>query len=127
MIGRSSTTDQLKESAVNGKDLAAQLARDRTFRKQVVSAVTHGDRARRRARRNVGLVGVVSRLAADTELRDELDQMSRELRRAWRRVESKRSHRIRNGLLVAAALGGAAAWAFPQLKSLFAGSEPDDR
>ena len=36
MIGRSSTVDAVKDTALNGKDLAAQLARDRKFRKQVV-------------------------------------------------------------------------------------------
>ena len=123
MIGRSSTVDAVKDTALNGKDLAAQLARDRKFRKQVVNAVTHGNAARRRARRNLGLVGVITRLATDDELRSELDEMAQELRRAWGRIESKRSHRIRNGLLVAAALGGAAAWAVPQLKSLFSGAD----
>lgn len=123
MIGRSSTVDVVKERALTGKDLAAQLARDSKFRKQIVSAVTHGNAARRRARSRIGFAAAVASLASDRRLRAELDEMAHELKHAWSRVERKRSHRIRNTVFVVAGLGAAAAVAGPRLKELFSGPD----
>jgi len=120
MIGRTSTADALKQHAVSGKELAAQLARDKKFRKQVVAAVTHGAAARRRARSRVGLAAAASRLATDGQLRKELRGMTDELRHAWSRVEKKRSHKLRTTALVLAGVGIVAA-AAPRVKELLAG------
>jgi hypothetical protein len=119
MIGKTSTTDALKQHAVSGKELAAQLARDRKFRKQIVAAATHGAAARRRARSRLGLAAAFSRLATDGKLRKELRDMSEELRHAWSRVESKRSHKLRTSMLVLAG-AGIVAVAAPRLKELLA-------
>jgi hypothetical protein len=120
MIGRTSTADALKQHAVSGKELAAQLARDKKFRKQVVAAVTHGAAARRRARSRVGLAAAASRLATDGQLRKELRGMTEELRHAWSRVEKKRSHKLRTTALVLAGVGIVVAVA-PRVKELLAG------
>ena len=125
MIGRTSTAEALKTRAVTGKDLAAQLARDRKFRKQILAAVSHGAAARRRARSRVGLFAVVARLAADEQLREELRDMADDLRRAWGRVESRRRHRLRAAVLVLAG-AGIAAWAVPMLKELVSGQDSED-
>jgi hypothetical protein len=118
MIGRSSTVDNVKANAASGKDLAAALARDRKFRKQVVAAVGHGAAARRRARSRVGLVSAIARLANDEQLRDELSAMTQEVRRAWSRVERKRSHPVRKTVFVVAALGVGGAILGPRVKEL---------
>jgi uncharacterized membrane protein len=110
---RRSRTTALKENAASGTDLAVELAQDKKFRQQLASAVGHGAVARRRAVRQIGVIALVSRLAADRELRRQLLQMTQNLQKAWTRVEKKRSHRLRNSLLVAGGLGGAMA-AVPQ-------------
>jgi hypothetical protein len=120
MIGRTSTADALKQHAVSGKELAAQLAHDKKFRKQVVAAVTHGAAARRRARSRVGIAAAAGRRASDGQLRKELRGMTEELRHAWSRVEKKRSHKLRTTALVLAGAGIAAA-VVPRVKELLAG------
>jgi uncharacterized membrane protein len=102
---RNTKAEALLSHAANGKDLAIALSRDKKFRKQLVSALSHGAVARRRAQRKMGLTAFASRLAADMQLRRELSTMSKNLQTAWGRVEKKRSHRMRTTLLV---LGGAA-------------------
>ena len=102
---RRSKTKILRENAVSAKELAVALSRDRKFRKQLLSALGHGAAARRRAARRIGMTAVLTRLAADLELRRELVRMSKNVQNAWTRVEKKRSHRLRNVLVV---LGGAA-------------------
>jgi uncharacterized membrane protein len=106
MFGRSKT-DAIKKDAARGKELAFALARDKKFRKQLVSAVGHGTRAKRRAARKFGMIAIATRLAADEKLRRELASAMQNLQDAWKRAEKKRSHKLRNTLLVVG--GGAAA------------------
>jgi uncharacterized membrane protein len=106
----SSRTAVMKDQATAASELAAQLARDRRFRKQLVGATKHGSRAKRRAAKQVGVISLAARLATDAELRAEVQQMTRDLQAAWERLQSKRtkSHRLRNTLLVAGIGGGVA-------------------
>jgi uncharacterized membrane protein len=113
---RRSKTEVAKEKAVSGADLAVALAKDKKFRQELMSALGHGVGARRRAARQIGLTALVSRIAADKELRRQLRQMARNAQNAWTRVEKRRSHRLRNSLILVGA-GGAAAAAVPQLRS----------
>jgi uncharacterized membrane protein len=115
-------TQALKENAASATELASALARDKKFRKQLISAVTHGVISRRRASRQIGFIAAVSRLTGDPKLRTELRKMTNNLEKAWTRVEKKRSHKLRNWLLVLA--GGAAAAATPQVRRLFSGRLP---
>jgi uncharacterized membrane protein len=109
---RENRTDALKAKAAGGKDLAVALAQDKKFRKQLLSAIRHGEFARRRAARRIGLVGVVRGLAADQKLTQELRQMADNLQRAVTRAEQKRSHTFRNTLIFVGA-GGVVAVAVP--------------
>jgi uncharacterized membrane protein len=102
----SSKTKELKHNAETGKELALALSRDKKFRKQLASAIGHGVRARRRAASRVGMSAAAVRLGRDKQLRRELETMTKDLQDAWRRVERKRGHKLRNTLLV---LGGSAA------------------
>jgi uncharacterized membrane protein len=97
------------EKAASGKDLAVALAQDQKFRKQLLSAIGHGAVARRRAASRIGFVAAVSRLSADQKLRRELRQMMENLQRAVTRAEKKRSHRLRNSVIVVGAGGAVAA------------------
>jgi uncharacterized membrane protein len=115
MFGRSKT-QAAKESAASGTDLAVSLAQDKKFRKQLLSAVGHGAAARQRAASRIGLVAAVNRLVTDQELRNELRQMTEGLQNAWTRVEKKRSHKLRNFLIVVAGIGAVVAAAKPQAR-----------
>jgi uncharacterized membrane protein len=109
MFDRGKTT-VLKERAA--ADLAAQLAGDKKFRKHVLAAADHAIRANRRVWRQVGLLALVGRLAADQQLRTDVAQMARDLQAAWEQAKHHRRHRLRTTLLVlagAGAAGGAAA------------------
>jgi len=111
-----SKTQAVKESAASGTDLAVSLAQDKKFRKQLLSAVGHGAAARERAASRIGLIAAAHRLGTDNELRNELRQMSEGLQNAWTRVEKKRSHKLRNFLLVFAGIGAAVAAVAPKAK-----------
>jgi uncharacterized membrane protein len=115
MIGHSRTA-ALKERAAAATKLSTQLAADKTLRKRLLAASGHSVRAQQRARRSIGPVGAANRLAADKQLRAEVRQMMRDLRGAWVRIEKKRSHRLRNSLLLIGGAAGATAAAFPQTR-----------
>jgi uncharacterized membrane protein len=106
---RSTKTQAVKDSAVSAAELARSLARDKKFRKQLLSAISHGTIAKRRASKRIGFVAAVTRLGADEKLKNELRKMTKSLENAWGRVEKKRSHKLRNSLLIVAGVGGAAA------------------
>ena len=107
MLG-STKTKAVKDSAVSAAELASSLAKDKKFRKQLLSAIGHGTIAKRRAAKRIGFVAAVTRLGADPKLKSELRKMTKHLENAWGRVEKKRSHKLRNSLLVVGGVGGAA-------------------
>jgi len=121
MFGRS-RTDVVKDNAVAAADLAAALAQDKKFRKQLLAGVGHGVRAKKRVAARLGVIAALSRIAADEELRADAREMARNLQNAWARVEKKRSHRMRNTLLVLVGVGTAAAAAVLPKKKLSVGT-----
>jgi uncharacterized membrane protein len=108
MFGRSRTV--VREQAATVSELATLLARDKRFRRQLLGAAKHGSRARRRALRQIGVISVAGRLAADAELRDEVQKMTNDLQAAWNTLQRRRNkhHALRNTLLLVGA-GGAVA------------------
>jgi uncharacterized membrane protein len=125
VFGRTKTpTQRLKDNALNVSELAAALARDRKFRKQLLSAAGHGVVARRRAIRRIGLAAAVARLATDPMLKRELRQMTTNLDGAWSRVQRKRSHRLRNALIIGG-VGAVAAAAIPLRRKLGSSGLPE--
>jgi uncharacterized membrane protein len=95
-----------KGQAATVSEVAAQLARDKKFRKQLAGAASHGSRAKQLAVREIGSLSLVRRLASNAELRAELRQMAGELEAAWERLQDTRtSHRLRNTLLLAGVAG----------------------
>ena len=130
MFGRNRSTEA-KENAAAAAELATQLAADRKFRKQLLAAVGHGVSARQQAGRQLGLKAAALRLASDEQLRGELRRMISDLQAARARLERKRSHRLRNSLLVVAGSGAAVAaavtWPAPRrwLDTIFGVAAPD--
>jgi uncharacterized membrane protein len=125
VFGRTKTPKQrLKDNAVNVSELAAALARDRKFRRELLSAAGHGVIARRRAVRRIGMAAAIARLANDPKLRRELRQMTRNLDGAWSRVERKRSHKLRNALIVGG-VGVAVAATIPLRRKFASSGLPD--
>lgn len=107
MLGSSAMAAAGKK-ATTASELATQLARDKKFREQLSGAARHGARAKRIAARQIGSLSLVRRLATDPELRAELQEMADDLQAALVRLQYKRarSHRVRNTLLLAGAVGG---------------------
>src|SRR3954466_5616901 len=124
MFGRSRTS-ALKDSASSASDFGSSLAKDKKFRKELLSAISHGTIAQRRAARKVGFYAAMLRLKNDPKLRREVGKMVTSLDKAWGRVEKKRSHKLRNTLLLLG-LGGAAAAAAsrPEVRNKVTGAVP---
>jgi uncharacterized membrane protein len=114
MFGRTKT-QAVKDHAASSKDFALALSRDKKFRKELLSAIGHGAKAKRRAAKRVGFLAAATRLANDKQLKHEIEKMTKDLRHAWNRAErkQKRSHKLRNAMLV---IGGGAAAAGAALK-----------
>jgi uncharacterized membrane protein len=108
----------LKDNAASATDFATALAKDKKFRQQVLSAVSHGTLARRRAASRIGFLAAVTRLSTDPKLKNELRKMTKNVENAWARIDKrqKRSHKLRNTLLVFFGVGGAAAAALKTRK-----------
>jgi uncharacterized membrane protein len=108
---RGSKLASLREHAGAASEFAAQLARDKKFRKHLSSAAEHGSRAKQHVAGQLGSLSLVRRLATDAELHAEVQQMTNDLQAAWVRLQSKRnrSHSLRNALLLAGFAGGALA------------------
>ena len=113
-----SRTAAVKANAVSAADFAGALAKDRKFRKELISAIGHGTIAKRRAARKIGFLAAAARLGTDPKLKRELKKMVTSLDKARLRIEKKRSHKLRTSLLVAGSVGGAVAVALPLRKKL---------
>jgi uncharacterized membrane protein len=97
----------VRDGAVNATEFATALAKDKKFRKELISTISHGTLAKRRAARKIGYVTVMTRLASDAKLLRELRKTVTSLDKVWSRVEKKRSHKKRNAL-IAVGIGGVA-------------------
>jgi uncharacterized membrane protein len=107
---------ELRGRVSSTADQAAALAQDREFREKLVAALGHAAAARERAVSRVGIRAAATRLATDDALRHEMTEMIDNLRAAWARQEKKRSHRVRNTVLVLFGSAAAAAVALPQIR-----------
>src|SRR3954465_10592245 len=78
-----SKTSVLKDNAANAAEFANSLAKDKKFRKELLSAISHGTIAQRRAARKAGFYAAMLRLKNDPKLRREGGKMVTSLHKAW--------------------------------------------
>jgi uncharacterized membrane protein len=102
---RNGAANAVGDAADTLSPYADQLAHDEKLRQRLVAAFTAGAAAKRRARRQAGLVGLASRIATDDVLRAQVAEAAHQLRKARARVERKRSHKLRNFLLFVTGAG----------------------
>jgi hypothetical protein len=121
---KESQMDKTKNTVRDLVRYAQEVARDERLRADMRAALDHGSTATQRFAKDVQAGGIYAKLAADKKLRKNLRAMLDDLDDAAHRVRPKRTHRIRNGLLV---LGGAvaAALAFPRIRELL-GTSTDE-
>jgi uncharacterized membrane protein len=117
-----STTSALKDNAVSAGEFATSLAKDKKFRKELLSAISHGTIAQRRASRKIGLIALVARLTNDVKLMREVRKMVGSLDKAWTRAEKKRSHKLRNVLILLGVGGAAVAATRPAVRNKVTGA-----
>ncbi len=117
MLTRSRDTqmDKAKRTMRDVVEYAQKVARDERLRADVSAALAHGAKASDQLKKDIQAGGSYTRLAADKKLRKNLRAMLDDLDAASNRVRRKRSHRIRNFLLMLAGVV-AAALAFPKIR-----------
>src|SRR4051812_43197298 len=99
----------VREAGEEVATVGGRIVSDEKTRQRVMAAVAAALLAQQRARRQAGMVGLALRLGSDPVLRGQLVEMATQLRKAQRRVERKRSHTLRNSLVVLAGFGAASA------------------
>jgi len=101
MFGRKQGATAAASDALNGiSPYVDRLAHDEKLRQRLVAALTATAAARNRARRQAGVFGVATRLASDPVLRAQVAEAAVQLQKARGRLRKKRSHTLRNWLLV---------------------------
>jgi len=97
------------DAAETAAEYSGHLVQDEKARKRALAAVAAAVAAKRRTERQRGKTGLAYRLATDPVLRMQLVEMYMQLQKARRRVEKKRSHKLRNLMLVGAGFGAVTA------------------
>ena len=112
---RDTQMDKARRTMRDVVKYAQEVAQDERLRSDVSAALAHGSKASDQLKKDVQAGGIYSRLAADTKLRRTLRAMLDDLDAASGRMRRKKSHRIRNVVLMVAGVG-AAALAFPKIR-----------
>lgn len=108
MFGRTrqSRMEKVKDALGEAIAYTDDLVRDERLRSYVRSAVDHGALATKRLGHDGNFS---SRLVADKKLRKHLQALLDDLERVGDRVRRKRSHRVRNALLIVVGSGAVVA------------------
>ena len=117
MLGRTKES-QIEKTTNVMRDVvryAHDVAQDQRLRADVRAALNHGTTAGERLKKDIDKGNIYNRLAADKKLQKSLRAMLDDLDHAGSRLRRKRSHRIRNAVLVIAGAVGAAL-AFPRVR-----------
>jgi uncharacterized membrane protein len=106
MFGRNGRGEVLMDAAGEATTYGGEVLKDKKARKRLAAAAAAGLAARRRAKRQTGAAGLLRRLVEDPVFRAEVVTVVVSLQQVWQRVERRRSHKLRNLMLI---LGGAGA------------------
>ena len=109
MFRRNKSNGAVADAAETAVEYGGHLIQDRKARQRTLAAVAAAVAAKRRTERQRGRTGLARRLATDPVLRMQLVEMFMQLQKAQRRVEKRRSHKLRNLLLVGAGFGAVTA------------------
>jgi hypothetical protein len=112
---KDSQMDKAKRTVRDVAKYAEEVARDERLRADVSAALAHGAKASDRLKEDIGAGGMYTRLAADRKLRKNLRAMLDDLDAASDRVRRKKSHRVRNVVLMLVGAVATAA-AFPKIR-----------
>ena len=115
MFGRKNAATVAGDALDGVSPYIDQLAHDEKLRERLVAAITAGAAARTRAKRQVGLLGVATRLGSDPVLREQVAEVVSQLQKAKGRIEKNRSHKTRNTVLLLTGAGVVVA-AVPSLR-----------
>ena len=108
-LTRDSQMDKAKETLRDVVSYADEVIRDERIRADIRAAVGHGSKASDRVKKDLSAGGITTRLASDKKLRKDLRRMIDDLDSASERIRRKKSHRVRNVLLIVASAGAALA------------------
>jgi hypothetical protein len=100
-----SRTERATDAFKTALSYVDELIRNERLRSDIRSAVGHGAVAAHRVRKDSVVPGMISRVAADRELRKNLRSLLDDVDSAGGRVRRGTSHRFRNALLVVGATG----------------------
>lgn len=115
MFGRKDATTAASDAIDGASPYIDQLVHDEKLRERLVAAIGAGMAARQRARKQVGLLGIATRLGSDPVLRAQLAEVVTQLQKARGRIEKNRSHKVRNTVLLLTGAGAVVA-AIPSLR-----------
>jgi len=128
MYGRKNVAMAASDALDGVTPYVDRLAHDEMFRRRIAAAIAAGVAARKRAKKQKGMVGLATSLATDRVLRAQLAEVSMQLQKANSRMQRHRSHKLRNTVLFLAGVGAVVA-AVPSLRETVLdklGGEPDD-
>jgi uncharacterized membrane protein len=116
MFGRNGAKEAVAEAASELSSYGSAIE-DEKVRQRLVAALTAGLAARQRAKRQTGMLGVARRLAEDPVLRAQAMEAFVQLQKARRRIDRRRSHKVRTSVLLLAGFGAvSAAVAVPTIR-----------
>ena len=119
-LTRETQMDKAKKTLRDVVSYADEVVRDERLRADLRAAAGHGTKASERIRKDLDGSDPTSRLVEDKKLRRNLRALLDDLDSASDRVRRKKSHRLRNVLLIVAGIAAALA----ALRFWF--SEPDE-
>src|SRR5215211_6260467 len=97
------------DAAETAAEYSGHLVQDEKARQRTLAAVAAAIAAKRRTQRQRGRTGLAYRLATDPVLRMQLVELYMQLQKARQRVEKRRSHKLRNLVLVGVGFGAVTA------------------
>jgi signal transduction protein with GAF and PtsI domain len=111
MLGLTRKSRMERVRGVLGESLSYtnDLVHDKRLRSDVRSAIDHGSEAKDRFREDIGAERMAARLMTDRKLRKNLRALIDDIDRVSDRMRRRRSHRVRNAILIVAGTGAAVA------------------